>query len=308
MFKKTIQLALLISLILAANSSTVLAAGKPAPAPDTRTGIDVSWPQCGKTLPTKLPFAIVGVNGGTANTTNECLAAQLTWATTTTTGANPNQPAVQLYVNTGNPYDDLEEYAVTSWPTDNLDSRGVNTLDNPDARYRNPYGACVKTPGNYLESTNSLACNWQYGWNRAVEDVDIRFKPAATQAAVNADPTTYKWWFDVETMNSWQSAGTPEAYANNTATLEGMAHFFTAEGITKTGLYSTAYQWSQIVGNTLGTSSTGANLKNLDSWLAGAINAKDAQKRCTTLAGLTGGPVVLNQYISRSLDYNYSCK
>src|SRR3954447_24010902 len=76
----------------------------------SRTGVDVSWPQCGTTLPTGVPFAVVGVNGGTAATTNACLAEQLAWASTSTTGTDPGQRPVQLYVNTGNPGDVLEEH------------------------------------------------------------------------------------------------------------------------------------------------------------------------------------------------------
>lgn len=259
-----------------------------------------------------MAYAIVGVNGGTAATTNGCLAAQLSWASTTTTGANPNQPKVQLYVNTANPGEVLEEYQVTTWPTNNVDSRGRNSFDHPDPALRSPYGACMTTPGNYREYTNDLSCSWQYGWNRAVEAVDQRFAPAARTAGLNERAAAYNWWLDVETTNSWQEAGTPEAYARNTASLEGMKQFYAAEGVTKVGLYSTSYQWRQIVGDTLSmptteSPATGANLKGADSWLAGASSATDAKKRCTTHSGLTGGAVVLNQYISRNLDHNYSC-
>ena len=49
----------------------------PSPEP---VGYDVSWPQCAQTLPTVLAFAVVGVNGGLATTTNPCLSSQLAWA------------------------------------------------------------------------------------------------------------------------------------------------------------------------------------------------------------------------------------
>jgi hypothetical protein len=80
--------------------------------------------------------------------------------------------------------------------------------------------------------------------------VKQRFKSAA-KASVNEDAAAYHWWLDVETTNSWQKAGTPEAYARNTASLEGMKQLFTAEGVANVGIYSTSYQWGQIVGNTL---------------------------------------------------------
>jgi hypothetical protein len=280
-------------------------------APDPRTGIDVSWPQCGKTLPGGMAFAILGVNGGTAATTNNCLSAQLSWASAKLSGANLNQPKIQLYVNTANPGEVLAEYQVTTWPTSNIDSRGKSSFENSDPKRRNPYGACTITSGNYRGYTNDLPCSWQYGWNRAVEAVDQRFAPAARAAGLSKAAADYSWWLDVETTNSWQKAGAA-AYARNTASLEGMKQFYAAEGVAQVGLYSTSYQWGQIVGNTLSIPSaenpaTGANLMGAKSWLAGASGAKDAKKRCTTLRGLTGGPVVLNQYLFGDLDHDYSC-
>ncbi len=200
----------------------------------------------------------------------------------------------------------LEQYALDSWPTNNIDRRTTNSFTTTDATLKNPYGECKETAGNYRNYTNDMPCSWQYGWNRAVETVDIRFVPAARSAGYSVVPSDYKWWLDVETLNSWQTGGSA-ALARNTAALEGMKQFYASEGITKVGLYSTSYQWGQIVGSTLSTSSTGANLKGLESWLAGASNVTDAKNKCTTQSGLTGGPVVLNQYISQSLDYNYSC-
>ncbi|MDN5762095.1 MAG: hypothetical protein L0H41_07255 [Microlunatus sp.] len=276
-----------------------------------RTGLDVSWPQCGDVLPSEMSYAIIGVNGGTAASTNPCLAEQLTWAFDTTTGADPEQPRVQLYVNTANPGQVLEEYQVTTWPTDNLDSRGTDSSARPDVTHRNPYGSCAITPRAYNGYTNDLACSWQYGWNRAVESVDQRFAPAARAAGVSAAAADYRWWLDVETMNSWQRNGA-EAFRRNTAALEGMTQFYRSEGVTEVGLYSTHYQWYRIVGDTLtGTDgaghTTGSNLRGALTWLAGAVDATSAQARCSTLTGLTGGPVVLYQYIADDLDHNYSC-
>jgi hypothetical protein len=52
----------------------------------TPTGLDVSWPQCGKQLPrTPLAFAVVGVDNGKAFTANPCLAEQYRWAGSTGT-------------------------------------------------------------------------------------------------------------------------------------------------------------------------------------------------------------------------------
>ena len=124
-------------------------------------------------------------------------------------------------------------------------------------------------------------------------------------------PADYVWWLDVETMNSWQRDGA-EARARNTAALEGMAQFYAAIGVSDLGLYSTHYQWGQIVGTTLTTPTeaspaVGGNLLGAPSWLAGAADGEQAWFRCSTATGLTGGPVVLQQYIVDDLDHNASC-
>lgn len=255
-------------------------------------GNDISWPQCGKALPTDHAFGIVGVNGGTAANTNPCLSDQLLWAYRAVGGSK--QPKAQLYVNTANPGQVLEEYEVTTWPTNNVDPEG-NTIDNP-------YGQCTTTPGNYNGYTNDLPCSWQYGWNRAVEAVVNRFVPAAASAGVSSTASAYVWWLDVETMNSWQT-GSTDALARNTATLEGMTSHYQSRGA-KVGLYSTNYQWGQIVGSTVSPSS---NLNGLNSWLAGARSLKGAQSNCKNPALTAGSMVTLTQYVSGNLDYDYSC-
>jgi hypothetical protein len=277
----------------------------------SRTGLDVSWPQCGADLPGGMAYAVVGVNGGTASTTNRCLTEQLAWAARSTTGADSRQPPVQLYVNTANPGDVLEKYGVTSWPTDSVDPRGGDSSSAASAARRNPYGRCATTPGRYRGYTNDLACSWQYGWNRAVEAVDDRFAPAARAAGISDVAADYTWWLDVETMNSWQQGGSGAA-ARNTAVLEGMTQLYLADGALTVGLYSTGYQWRQIVGRTLeappgGSPAVGANLIGLPSWLAGSSGSAQAELRCTTATGLTGGPVVLNQYVVGDLDHDHSC-
>lgn len=283
-----------------------------APAGPDQVGVDISWPQCDRTPAARWAFAVIGVNGGNAVTTNRCLTDQLSWASTSTSGEAPGQPRVQLYVNTANPGEVLQEYGVTSWPTDNVDPRGADSSLTGGPGDRNPYGLCVTTPGRYRGYTNDLACSWQYGWNRAVEAVDDRFRPAADAAGISGTVADYTWWLDVETMNSWQQGG-PDAKARNTASLEGMAQLYTADGAASVGLYSTGYQWHRIVGDTLslGTAdlpTVGGKLIGLPSWLAGSSDAADAALRCTSVAGLTGGPVVLNQYIVDDLDHNQSCR
>lgn len=79
------------------------------------SGYDISWPQCGQDLPDTAAFVVVGVNGGTAANSNPCLAEQLRWASTATTGSVAAVERVQLYLNTANPGEVLEEYLVTTF-------------------------------------------------------------------------------------------------------------------------------------------------------------------------------------------------
>jgi hypothetical protein len=221
------------------------------------------------------------------------------------------QPKVQLYVNTANPYEDIQAYNVTSWPTNNTDPAGRSTLGNSNILQNNPYGVCAADPAAFGGYSNSLACSWQYGWNRAVDTVKYFQTTAAQVSGLSTNPADYRWWLDVETMNSWQLRGGSAGQARNAASLEGMKQHYDSLGVPKVGLYSTNLQWGQIVGTTLSiptaaAPSTGANLRGLDTWLAGASSAADAKKRCTKPA-LTGGKVVLVQYIVRNLDNNYSC-
>ncbi len=90
----------------------------------------------------------------------------------------------RVYVNTANPGEVLAEYAGTTWPADNVDSRGSDSFQRVDESRRNPYGHCTTTAASRNGYTNDLACSWRYGCNRAVESVDDRFVPAARAAGV----------------------------------------------------------------------------------------------------------------------------
>lgn len=248
---------------------------------NTPLGIDVSWPQCGKRLPTNQAFAIVGVNGGLATTTNPCLKDQLIWAKHSIGGTS--QEKLQLYVNTANP----GGLNTVSWPRNNTDPAGNIPI--------NPYGSC--------DGHDSLACAWQYGWNRSLEDVRDRFQPAALQALVNTSPSSYVWWLDVETENTWKLSGSTFDSQSNVAVLEGMTEYFKSVGA-RVGLYSTGAQWSQIVSSSI---SAGSNLNGLSNWRPGGANLNTAKEACKAPPLTSNGNVVLTQFVSRGLDYNYSC-
>lgn len=254
--------------------------GKPKPGPTTElVGYDVSYPQCGRTLPTDHYFGIVGVNGGTAASTNPCLTTQLAWANGAKLGSN--QPKVQLYVNTANPAQD-SAYSWANWPS--FSTSG------------NPYGECQGT------NTNDLACSWQYGWNRSAE-TESYFVAKAQEAGLSSyDAGDYTWWLDVETMNSWQ-AGSADALARNVAAIEGFAAYYQSKG-SSVGLYSTAYQWGVITGNNFREDS---NLIGLANWRPSGSNLKNAKANCSAAPLTPGGYVSLTQYVVKNLDHNHSC-
>jgi len=84
--------AVVATAMTALSASAVLAAPKPGPT----AGYDVSYPQCGGSLPDKAAFGIVGVSDGLAYGQNPCLAPEYAWAL-----KSPRTPA--FYMNTGNP-------------------------------------------------------------------------------------------------------------------------------------------------------------------------------------------------------------
>jgi hypothetical protein len=245
-------------------SGSIALAAKNAPLQITPLGNDISWPQCNKTLPKGQAFGIVGVNNGLANNTNPCFTTQLSWAVASAGGTG--QPKTALYVNTANP-----GLSGSWWPTSN-DYGGVSVS--------NPYGSC--------DHGDTTACAYMYGYAKAYDDANIRSV---------SNSSSYLWWLDVETINSWETNKTA-----NRADLEGMTAYFQSISA-KVGIYSTGYQWNQIV-DTVGTSS---NLYNLVSWIPGARNQSVAKSNCSLPPLTAGGQVTLTQFISKNLDYDYSC-
>jgi hypothetical protein len=199
-------LAGLAGLILACAPILTTSAGARTPA--APTGNDISWPQCGRSYPSRQAFGIVGVNGGKASNVNSCFSSERAWAQTSTGGTN--QPRAQLYVNTGNPGDVLAQYDVTDWPTSSVAA--------------DPYGQCSGT------WTDDRACSWEYGYERATADTQF------------AGSSSGSWWLDIETDNSWTTDP-----AKNQAALEGMVYALQHGGAT-VGIYSSSGSWSQLMG------------------------------------------------------------
>lgn len=249
-------------------ASVLLALGAPlsaSAATYTVVGNDVSWPQCGKTLPSGQQFGVVGVNDGLANTTNPCFAAEWAWATASKPVTGQQQEVAQLYVNTANP-----GKQGAWWP------KSDTTLDQ-GAVTDNPYGKCT--------GRQDAACAYVYGTQMARKD--------ATGRGVPAGP--HMWWLDVETSNTWS-----KDTGANRADLEAMVTVLQKYGTV--GIYSTSYQFGRIAG----TVPAGSNLNGLRTWLAGAADKADAQRRCTG-PSFTGGENRLVQWVENGLDVNLSC-
>lgn len=189
------------------------------------------------------------------------------WSWAQTSKGGTSQLPAQLYVNTGNPGDVLAQYGVTDWPTSSDPS-----ID--------PYGTCA---GTY---TDDMACSWEYGYERA--QADITFVGSSSSG---------KWWLDIETSNSWTSE-----MAKNQASLEGMVYALGHAGVA-VGIYSSSRSWSSLFGSVAAKSP----LYSLDEWRPGAKTLSKAKGNCLLAPFEGNGPVVITQYVSTNLDYDYSC-
>ncbi|HVA59466.1 MAG TPA: putative Ig domain-containing protein [Mycobacteriales bacterium] len=228
---------------------------------------DVSYPQCGTTLPTAANTSLVGVNDGIVYSANPCLATQAGW------GASHG---LQFYANTADPGPAYSSY----WPTGGQASpQDCTTTDQ-----------------------NSTACSYDYGYNAARNSYGDAI---AATAGTSINPAGVSWWLDVETGNSWETlerayGQTATSQQNDTAALQGAAYGLTSEGVTTVGFYSTSYQWDQITGG------TGATFQANPAWLAGYTSLPNAQSGCTSIS-FTDGPVVFTQYPSGSFDADFPC-
>jgi hypothetical protein len=230
-------------------------------------GDDVSYPQCGKTLPSGQAFGIVGVNGGRANTTNPCLANEIAWARNSS--GTTRQARVSFYVNTADP----GNLKVADWPVSN---------DDPITRVvvSDPYGGCARR--------DDRACAWQYGWNAAEFDAQTRGI---------SGPGRYRWWLDVETITSWEPST-----RNNRADLEGMVAYFRRIGGT-VGIYSTTSQWDKIAKTIPSTSS----LYRLADWIPGARTLAQAKANCRSVPLTGRGIVTVTQWTASKTNHDFSC-
>jgi hypothetical protein len=264
-------------------------------------GYDVSHPQCTAENPTEaieLPdarsFAIVGLNGGRAKTSNSCFASQMEWAMDS--AGDKGMPKAGIYVNSGNP----GAAVAREWPQSG------------------------EFAGKECEGSDSIACAYQYG--KSLAEWNLREFSEAFAEDNDVEPKDFTWWIDVEIGNSWQcnqnvSALCGEvnaipvesgALSRNAAVIHGMAEEFKVNGI-NTGIYTVPKQWNLIVENAFETVPEFAGTQGIDVWLAGAANEKEARQACNLrpFGGL--GQVVLSQHNSNPkdaevLDENVVCE
>ncbi|MHB2022862.1 MAG: hypothetical protein ACYCO3_05980 [Mycobacteriales bacterium] len=167
--------------LLAAMAAALLAAlAGPAFASTTdpylagTSGFDVSYPNCGASLPTGDTFAIVGVGDGRPFTTYTCVGAEWS-AAENATSATPS-----LYFNTG--YAGAYGHDIETACTNEVGSAGV-------------FGSLR---GHALTQAQQA---WEIGCSEAYY--------AYTKEP--GTPTT--WWADVETGNSWSTNTSLNQYA-----------------------------------------------------------------------------------------------
>jgi hypothetical protein len=265
----------------AAALAAALLAAAPAAAlagDGSRTGKDISYPQCGHAYPTTRAFGIVGVNGGLANNANPCLAGELAWAHASRGVKKPSQPPAALYINTADPGNQ-----VADWPTPSKGSTMSKT----------PHGVC--------RGAWDAACAYLYGEQRAEFSYSL---VASANAGVR--PGSAPWWLDVETINSWAKSKDSSHWASlNISALQGFVAGLRQSGArAPIGIYSMATDWHAITGLT-GKRSLTYFPRSEPNWVAGLGSLAQAKRNCGR--SFTGAPVRLAAYRSGSFDGDYAC-
>lgn len=257
---------------VASSFTLAIAASASTAPPATSLGYDVSFPQCGATLPTSTGFGVVGANNGRPYTINPCLVTELQWAKTSLTAAP------QFYSNTADP----GPSSSANWP------------------------ASKQTP-QVCNGSDSTSCSYDYGWYgaqnsfQAVVSAETQVGSSSPQTAAAAAT----WWLDVETANSWESlrTGVPATstqLGNDEAVISGELAYFASVGAASVGIYETGYQWGKIVG------SVGTTFATTQVWVPGYATLSDAQAACS-IKSVTGGRVAMIQYPLNGLDGDYLC-
>ena len=239
----------------------VLAAMNAAAFTSGSTGYDIGYLQCGTAYPSGA-FGIVGVDSG--------------WPFISST--HPGNPCLAsefahsqsagLYLNTG--FDPI--YTDSNHTTSDCATRSAN-----------------------VAGTVSQRAAWAAGCSEAQKDLAY----VAGVGIVNPSG----WWLDVETANSWcgQPGTSCTDLSLNQYAIQGLIDTLAANSTAPLGIYSTAYQWSSIVG-TLPVNGAAA-----DWYATGLRNGKHAAAYCGGAYSFSGAPVTMVQYVTSSTDRDYAC-
>lgn len=265
--------------IAAEGSSTVM-----VPSGFSPTGADISYPQCGGSLPFGQAFAVVGVNYGRDNTLNPCFQDELGWAAYQTTG-DSSEPKTSVYLNTGDPGNSYLGLQITDWP----------------ASGNTPYGSCLSTQAttHYLSPGQvSPSCAYEYGYQKADQDL-FWLSAAAAGDRLPTSPGDYPVWLDVETSNSWESQT-----ELNVADLQGMVQALQKSGVEEIGVYALPLQWQEITGGA--NSLAFGSFPQLQDWILGADSVQTARTECQE-PPFAGASVALTQFPLGQFDGDYAC-
>ena len=168
----------------------------------------MSFPQCGKTLPSTFAFTILGVNNGRAFDDNPCLASLMSWAL----GGTPSATrAATLLVLLEYRQSWARRPRTQRWPAAGLEPpRPCDGSAQPQLRVRL---RLVRGAGGHDPS-------W---WARA---------------------TSSPWWLDVETANTWSA----DVASNAAVLEGAVALLQKTSRVPSVGVYSSPRQWAQITG------------------------------------------------------------
>jgi hypothetical protein len=235
-------------------------------------GYDVSFPQCGATLPSNAGFGIVGVNDGHPISANPCLANEISWTASTTSGAP------SFYMNTDAP----GPAGTSNWPTNQSSPK-----------------ACT--------GVNSVACAYDYGWNAGLNSFGnavIAETSLGTSSPLTA-VTSAHWWLDVETGNHWETIESAYGPSGQSQSIDqnmllGAIAYLRSVNIVNVGIYATAQQWRTITGTPPTAFAT------IPAWMPGYPTLSAAQAACLT-PSFDGGRVAMIQYPQSGLDGDYVC-
>ncbi len=213
-------------------------------------GYDVSYPQCGKTLPSSASFVVLGVNGGTPFKANPCLAEQFRWV-------KRLKADYGFYVNSSNPGSSHKQWG---------------------------------KPGYYVCGGASAEWNCAYNFGRAAAKDAYNDAARITNAAAG-----HRFWVDVETANTWSRTD----ILSNIAVLQVMVAYLPLRPVRVAGIYAPPNHWRQIANNAQATA--------VPNWFAASKHRTAAAAKCAEGGSLTGGPLLIVQFVVKGLDHDYWC-